>query len=49
MKYKTNAELRQMTSIELGEYCDVLSEAGLDTGPEWDRIYKFLEEARNEA
>lgn len=41
--YPTNSELREMSQAERNDVTDALSEAGLDDGPEWDRVYKQME------
>ena len=42
--YLSNSALDEMSQREVDDYTQQLSEHGLDDGPQWDRIYRWLEE-----
>ena len=42
-KYLSVHELEEMSGVEVDEYVTKLTDGGRDDGPEWDRIYRWLE------
>lgn len=40
--YHSNRHLANMSQAEIDAYVSRLCDAGMDDGPEWDRIYTWL-------